>query len=419
MAQGFKSEIQSSGISNRNEIRTWGDDVFPLLSWFDAKKVKEAKVMVVGAGALGNEVLKNLALFGVGNIIIIDFDTIEYSNLTRSALFRAEDADRGLYKADTAARRIRELNPNIRALPINGDLLTGAGLGLYRRMDVVIGCLDSLHARVMLNRLCARAGKTWIDGGIGNLEGQVSVYQPGVSCYECNLTDEEKRGLNRRNPCAGVVMMNEKEGRAATTPVIASLIAAVQVQEAMKYIHPDLIEAGKVSTLAGKMFAYEGMYPSADIFEFAARHQDCIAHERWDTVVEIPELSASTTIAQALNIIGQTLQTDTVEINLRNDKFVDRIVSRSENRSFSPMLPASKIPDYILAHEEMNYLQTVEGFYQHDFENIDDSFPYQELTLQQTGTPPFDVLQVTTNKGLFYVELTNDIKLYEPLASTR
>jgi adenylyltransferase/sulfurtransferase len=404
---------------NASEIRTWGDDVFPLLSWFEAKKVREAKVMVVGAGALGNEVLKNLALFGVGNIAIVDFDTIEYSNLTRSVLFRAEDADRGLYKADVAARRLRGINPNVRTLPVNGDLATGAGLGLYRRMDVVVGCLDSLYARVMLNRLCARAGKTWIDGGIGNLEGQVSVYQPGVSCYECNLTDDEKCRLNRRNPCAGVVMMNEKEGRAATTPVIASLIAAVQVQEAMKYIHPRLIEAGKFSTLAGKMFAYEGMRPSADVFEFASRNQDCTAHEYWRPVVEIPELSAAATVAQALSIIRQTLQTDTVEINLRNDKFVDRIVSRCENKSFSTMLPASKIPDYILADEEMNCLQTVEGFYQHDFENIDDSFPYQELTLQQIGLPPFDVLQVTTPKGLFYVELTHDIKLYEPFVSTR
>ena len=82
------------------------------------------------------------------------------------------------------------------------------------------------------------------------------------------------------------------------------------------------------------------------------------------------------------------------------------------------MLPASKIPDYILANEEMSCLQIAEGFYQHDFENIDHSFPYQELTLQQTGLPPFDVLQVTTPKGLFYVELTYDINLYEPFAPT-
>jgi len=121
---------------NVSEISTWGNDVFPMLSWFEAKKVREAKVMVVGAGALGNEVLKNLALFGVGNIVIVDFDTIEYSNLTRSVLFRAEDADRGLYKADVAARRLREINPNVRTLPVNGDLATGATRDKPERQDI-------------------------------------------------------------------------------------------------------------------------------------------------------------------------------------------------------------------------------------------------------------------------------------------
>ena len=75
------------------EIKEWGKEVFDLLSWYKMEVVKNAKVMVVGAGALGNEVLKNLALFGVGNIYIVDFDTIEYTNLTRSVLFREADAD--------------------------------------------------------------------------------------------------------------------------------------------------------------------------------------------------------------------------------------------------------------------------------------------------------------------------------------
>ena len=72
--------------------KKWGDGVYDLLSWFDTERVRNARVLVVGAGALGNEVLKNLALFGVGNIYVVDYDTIEYSNLTRSILFREEDA---------------------------------------------------------------------------------------------------------------------------------------------------------------------------------------------------------------------------------------------------------------------------------------------------------------------------------------
>lgn len=71
-----------------NHKYEWGEGVFTLLSWFKKDKVKNAKVLVAGAGALGNEVVKDLALFGVGHIYVVDFDQIEISNLTRSVLFR-------------------------------------------------------------------------------------------------------------------------------------------------------------------------------------------------------------------------------------------------------------------------------------------------------------------------------------------
>ena len=76
----------------KNKNQDWGDGVFTLLSWFEKEKVQNARVLVAGAGALGNEVVKNLALFGVGHIFVVDFDRIERSNLTRSVLFREEDA---------------------------------------------------------------------------------------------------------------------------------------------------------------------------------------------------------------------------------------------------------------------------------------------------------------------------------------
>ena len=442
--------MPDSQPSSEKGHKVWGEEVYPLLSWFETQRVKEAHVMVVGAGALGNEVLKNLALFGVGHIVIVDFDTIEYSNLTRSVLFRPEDADKGLYKAEVAARRIKEINPAIHVQTVCGDLATGTGLGLYRKMDVIIGCLDSLEARIMLNRICFRAGKSWIDGGIGDLEGQVTVYQPGENCYECNLTDDERRDVSGRMPCAGIVKMNEEAGRTATTPVSASIIAAVQVQEAMKLLHPEAIEAGKFSPLTGKLFAYEGAHPSVSIFEFAPNDKDCIAHEFWDPVIQLPGLSADTTVAEALggmqlrrgesgfatgNVassgkvaspveITSPVEMATpgnmatpqgncdfagkippIEIHLRNNKFVDRIVSRESNKRFYPMLPASQIPDYIMSSEELRDIQLSEGFYQHDFENINDTFPYPQLTLRQIGIPDMDVIPVSTPQGLFYVEL--------------
>ncbi len=369
--------------------------------------------MVVGAGALGNEALKNLALFGVGNIIVVDFDQIEYSNLTRSILFRPEDADKGLYKAEVAAKRVREINPTVNIQAICGDLSTGVGLGVYRRADVVIGCLDSLIARVLLNRQCFRAGKIWIEGGIGDLEGQVTGYQYGKNCYECSLSEEEEADIKARLSCPGIARENEKSGRVATTPVSASIIAAIQVQEAMKIIHREETEGGAFTTLVGDIFHYEGAHPNASTFEFTSYHPDCLSHEYWENVVEIRELSADTPVSECLEIIRERLNVKTVEINLRNDKFVDKIVSRSDNKKFLPMLPESKIPDYIEASEELYYLSAADGgLYQNTFENIDEEFPYPDLTLHQIGIPYFDILQVTTEKGYAYVELSKDKERY-------
>lgn len=400
----------------KKQKKEWGEDVYPLLSWFRTDKVKAAKVLVVGAGALGNEALKNLALFGVGNIVIVDFDQIEYSNLTRSILFRESDADKGYYKAEVAAKRIREINPSIHVQAICGNLATDVGLGLYRRMDVVIGCLDSLIARLLLNRLCFRAGVTWIDGGIGDLEGDVSAYRIGSSCYECSLTEDEEKELEIRMSCAGVTKENEDFGRVATTPVIASIIAAIQVQEAMKIIHEDEGSEETFTPLTGKILHYEGMHPYAEIFDFESYKNGCPSHEHWKDIVEISQLSADTPVKDALCIIKDVLQVNQVEINMRNDKFVDKLVSRHNNEKFLPMLPESKIPAYIQASEELQTLAFIEGgLYQNSFENIDVDFPYPELTLREVGIPHWDVIQVATEKGYVYVELSADQSRFKEL----
>lgn len=398
------------------QVKEWGKDVFPLLSWFRIDKVKKAKVLVAGAGALGNEALKNLALFGVGNIVVVDYDKIEYSNLTRSVLFREKDAEKESYKAEIAAERIREINSTINVHAICGNLATDVGLGLYRRMDVILGCLDSLMARILLNRLCFRTGKTWIDGGIGDLEGQVNGFRLNKNCYECSLTEEERNDLEARMSCAGVSRENESFGRVATTPVSASIIAAVQVQEAMKIIHENELEAGVFTPLIGNMFHYEGLHPAAGIFEFTSYNDDCPSHEYWGNIVEISQLSADTTIAEALKLIKSELNVNNIEINMRNDKFVDILEARSDNQIFRPMLPESKIPEYIAASEDLSNRSFMEGaFYQRAFENIDEEFPYPELTLKQVGIPYWDVLQVSTEKGYAYIELSADKDHYKNL----
>jgi molybdopterin-synthase adenylyltransferase len=194
-----------------------------LIQWWDQERLRAAKVMVVGAGAIGNEVLKNLALIGVGHVWVIDCDEIEDSNLTRSILFRRED--RGQSKAAAAARAMRDINPDVKVAPIHGNVITDVGLGLFRDADVVIGCLDNREARLWVNRCCWKVGTPWIDGGIQEISGVAKVFvPPDGACYECGMTENDYRLINLRYSCPLLKREELQAGKVPTAPTIASMI---------------------------------------------------------------------------------------------------------------------------------------------------------------------------------------------------
>lgn len=390
----------------------WGEGVFTLLSWFKKDKVKNARVLVAGAGALGNEVVKDLALFGVGHIFVVDFDRIDLSNLTRSVLFREEDAYNHSYKADIVAKRAMEINPQIKVVPIVGNLFSEVGFGLYRSVDVVIGCLDSRIARYLLNRMCMRAGKTWIDGSIENLTGVLKVFSPGLNCYECGLSREEFTHIMLRTGCADVVRNQSSAGRVATTPISASIIGAMQVQEAMKIIHLDTESASQFQTLQGKMYRYEGLTNSTNIYKFTSWKNNCPAHERWKPIIDGKTLSAKQSVNEVLDSLKALLNVKSVEINMCNNKFVDKIISDQPEKEFEVMLPESKLDEFIDNDAELKKLSYRTLFHKSFHENIDATFPYKSLSLQQIGIPPYDVLKVSTEKGLYYVELSGDASMF-------
>ncbi len=386
----------------------WGEGVFTLLSWFKKDRVKNARVLVAGAGALGNEVVKCLALFGVGHIFVVDYDKVEISNLTRSVLFREQDAYNHEFKSEVVARRAMEINPQIKVTPIVGNLFSEVGLGIYRNVDVVIGCLDSRIARYHLNRLCMRAGKTWIDGSIENLTGTVRVFTPGVSCYECGLSREEFNHIMLRTGCADVVRMQSTSGRVATTPISASIIGAIQVQEAMKVIHSHDGIPEEFRTLSGRMLHYEGMTNTMNIYKYASWKKNCTAHETWTDVTSGSGMFSEMTVENALSRLREITGSSHVEINLRNNKFVDFIVADNTDKEFEVMMPESRLEDHILHTAELRKLSYHTKFLKSFYENIDTDFPYQNLSLKQIGVPPFDVIQVTSDNGLHYVELSDD-----------
>ncbi|OQX77427.1 MAG: hypothetical protein B6D61_07195 [Bacteroidetes bacterium 4484_249] len=386
----------------------WGDEVFSLLSWFDIDKVKNAKVMVVGAGALGNEVLKNLALFGVGNIVVVDFDRIEHSNLCRSVLFRTEDAENMELKAEIAAKRIKEINPGINVFPISGDVGSDVGLGIFRKMDVIIGCLDSRFARFLINRHSFRANKSWIDGGIENLEGNVRIFKPGVNCYECSLSEVELMRLNFRTGCPDIANFNFVQGRVATTPVSSAIIGGIQTQEALKIIHgyDENSKKNKCKTLTGRMFKYDGMFLTAKNYKMAYYDDDCMSHDLWEPVIEVENLSADMKVGAVLKELEILLKTKEIAINMMNNKFVYQLMVESSEEEIDVQLPESKVAEYI---ENNNIKENpLDRVFQQFYENIDRNFPFQDLTLRQTGFPYFDIIPVTTPEGVKYIELTGD-----------
>lgn len=388
----------------------WGEGIFTLLSWFRKDKVNNARVLVIGAGALGNEVIKDLTLFGVGHIFVVDFDRIELSNLTRSVLFREKDALEHRFKAEVAAMRAMEINPQIKVTPIVGNLFSEVGLALYKSVDVIIGCLDSRLARYQLNRMAMRAGKPWIDGSIENLTGAVRVYAPGINCYECGLSREEFNIIMLRTGCADVVRAQVSQGRIATTPVSASIIGAIQVQEAMKIIHLDTYasDTPPFTTLQGKIWRYEGLTNSTNIYKFSSWKKNCTAHDLWEPVIRDENMSADMTVESAICELKKICGAQLVEINLMNNRFIEAIISDNPEKEFKVMVPESKLENLISSDAEMRKLSYKTIFHKKFHENIDSSFIFGNLKLTEIGIPYYDIIKVSTEKGEYYVELSSD-----------
>ena len=372
-------------------------------SLFQQDKIAAARIMVVGCGALGNEVLKNLALMGAENLVVVDFDRVEQGNLSRSVLFEKADADASRYKVDVVAERLRNMNPRMQVSTVRGDVAYDVGLGLVRSMDVVIGCVDNRWARYCINRLCMRAGIPWVDGAIDSLEGTARVFAPGLNCYACSLGPEGLKDMARRMPCSGVIRRAEEAGKAPTTSITASVIGAVQVQEALKLLHPELMEQGSMTSLCGRMFYYEGEHLTSRTAEFRAYDPDCPVHESWEPVRKTA-VSAGSSVSEALAMLGDELGSSAVSIHLTADCFVDYVLRKDNNARFEVMLPGRAVAARVELDDELRGLP-YSGLYQHEYREIDASFPYKSLSLGQLGIPAQDVLYITTETADYYMEM--------------
>ncbi len=258
-----------------------------LIPWWSQEILRKATVAVVGVGAVGNEVVKNLALMGIGRLILLDKDTIELTNLTRSVLFRREDV--GQPKTVVAARRARELDPSVETIALTGDL-ADLGVAALAGADVIIGCVDSLYGRILLNRYAAWLGVPWINGGLGDatdvFKGIVAVFHPPEGpCFECGLrpgqAEQELTARLSRGGCGETERKAQEARSVPSTPTMASIIGALQVQEALKILHaglhPDDPDQVWPEPALGAFVAYETCDHTVNRFQRKVR-QDCPNH---------------------------------------------------------------------------------------------------------------------------------------------
>ena len=141
-----------------------------------------------------------------------------------------------------------------------------------RWADVILGGLDNREARVAINQATARAGKVWIDGAIERLDGVARVFDPATGpCYECTMGENDWKMLEARRSCALLSRGEMEQGKVPTTPTTASIIAGIQVQEAIKYLHG-------LETISGQGFIFDGTFHQSYLVSYT-RKADCPAHD--------------------------------------------------------------------------------------------------------------------------------------------
>ncbi len=271
-----------------------------LIPWWNQELLHNSTVMVVGAGAIGNELIKNLALLGVGKIVIVDMDKIEQTNLTRSILYRMKDV--GKYKSQAAAEAAMEINPDVKAICLNQNIVTDIGLGVFRSMDIVLGGLDNREARLAINQSCYKVNKPWIDGAIEVLNGFARVFVPPGPCYECTMTETDWKLINKRKSCALLTHDEMLEGKTPTTPTSSSIIAGVQVQEMLKILHNDR----NLPTLAGKGYVFNGLTHDSFVVEYQLK-DDCMSHDLYDSIKEMDWSAREVSVKDVLNLAAKDL----------------------------------------------------------------------------------------------------------------
>ncbi|WP_459482029.1 HesA/MoeB/ThiF family protein [Clostridium saccharoperbutylacetonicum] len=366
---------------------------FELIPWWNQELLHNSTIMVVGAGAIGNELIKNLALLGIGKILIVDMDKIEQTNLTRSILYRMSDIDK--YKADAAAEKAMEINTDVTAIPLKVNVVTDIGLGVFRKMDIILGGLDNREARLSINQACYKVNKPWIDGAIEVLNGFARVFVPPGPCYECTMTETDWKLINKRKSCALLTHEQMLEGKIPTTPTSSSVIAGIQVQEMLKLLHNDR----NLPTLAGKGYVFNGLTHDSFVVEYQ-RKDDCMSHDTFEVIKEMPWSARNTSISEMLNQAKEDLGEEAI---LEFDRDIATTAACVCGNSKEIFDVVNKLKNTDIICEKCGKTMRFETIH-----SISGNEEFLDKKLFDIGIPLFHIISARSRLNYIHYELTSD-----------
>jgi len=234
------------------------------IDWLDIDKLHNAECLVVGAGALGNEVVKCLLLAGFRGITLVDMDEVVASNLSRCVFFR--EGDGGRKKAEVVAERAHGLYSDAVITPVVSRIQE---LEEWK-FDIVFGCLDNISARLHVNSHAKYHKIPYIDGATDGFRGKVQVVLESGPCLECGVNSSHMRLIDERFSCTGggSIFIPKLASEITTT----SVIAAVQVREAMKIL------SGRSEFCVKNVMYYDGQTGATTDLE-VPEDSSCLNHD--------------------------------------------------------------------------------------------------------------------------------------------
>ena len=224
------------------EIRRYSRHlILPEVGLAGQRKIRNTSVLCIGAGGLGSPIAMYLAAAGIGRLGIVDFDTVDYSNLQRQILH--SDADVGTSKADSAKVAIQALNPNVQVDLHKTRITADNAFDLIRPYDIVVDGTDNFPTRYLTNDACVLLKKPNVYGSIFRFEGQASVFAPhlGGPCYRCLYPEPPPPGMVPSCAEGGVL------------GVLPGIIGCIQATEILK------LALGKGSTLIGRLMLFNAL----------------------------------------------------------------------------------------------------------------------------------------------------------------